>query len=86
MITIERIIAESLRRKDEVIKQALIEKQSIVANILNIPKSDVEHLAESTSELPGVEKEPAELILTAIGQGNLLEVFSHAVEKKKLFH
>ncbi|XP_058799501.1 rho guanine nucleotide exchange factor 12 isoform X2 [Phymastichus coffea] len=71
---------ESLRRKDEVIKQALIEKQSIVANILNIPKSDVEHLAEPTSELSGVEKEPSELILTAIGQANqLIELLNTAL-------
>ena len=64
-------VSESLRRKDEVIKQALIEKQTIVANILNIPKTDVEHITGSclASELPIVEKEPAELIFTAIGQG-----------------
>lgn len=62
-------VIESLRRKDEVIKQALIEKQSIVANILNIPKADVEHVTETTPDIPHVEKEPAELILTAIGHG-----------------
>lgn len=57
-----------MRRKDEVIKQALIEKQTIVENILNIPKADVENVIETASDLP-VEKEPAEFILTAIGQG-----------------
>ncbi|XP_074095470.1 rho guanine nucleotide exchange factor 2 isoform X4 [Cotesia typhae] len=63
---------ESLRRKDEVIKQALEEKQSLVADILNIPKEDFEHVADIASEPSAVEKEPAELILAAISQANQL--------------
>jgi hypothetical protein len=62
-------VVEYLRRKDEVIKQALIEKQCIVANILNIPKADVGHITETGSDLAVAEKEPADLILAAIGQG-----------------
>ncbi|XP_034949191.1 rho guanine nucleotide exchange factor 12 isoform X2 [Chelonus insularis] len=63
---------ECLRRKDEIIKQALAEKQSLVAEILNIPKEDFEHVADMASELTGLEKEPAELILAAISQANQL--------------
>ncbi|XP_057324420.1 rho guanine nucleotide exchange factor 12 isoform X3 [Microplitis mediator] len=63
---------ESLRRLDEVIKQALEEKQSLVADILNIPKEDFEHVADIASEPSGAEKEPAELILAAISQNNQL--------------
>ncbi|XP_043278903.1 rho guanine nucleotide exchange factor 11 isoform X2 [Venturia canescens] len=63
---------ECLRRKDEVIKRALIEKQSLVADILNIPKEDFEHVADMASEVSGLEKEPTELILAAISQANNL--------------
>nr|XP_012137502.1 PREDICTED: rho guanine nucleotide exchange factor 12 isoform X9 [Megachile rotundata] len=63
---------ECLRRKDEIIKQALIEKQLLVADILNIPKEDYEHVADMASEPSSMEKEPAELILAAISQANQL--------------
>ncbi|KAL0104697.1 hypothetical protein PUN28_016378 [Cardiocondyla obscurior] len=63
---------ECLRRKDEVIKQALLEKQSLMADILNIPKEDFEHVADMASEPSPVEKEPAELILAAINQTDQL--------------
>ncbi|XP_024942922.1 rho guanine nucleotide exchange factor 11 isoform X3 [Cephus cinctus] len=63
---------ECLRRKDEVIKQALVEKQILVADILNIPREDFEHVADMASEPTGLEKEPAELILAAVSQANQL--------------
>lgn len=63
---------ECLRRKDDVIKNALIEKQLLVADILNIPKEDFEHVADMASEATGLDKEPAELILAAISQTNQL--------------
>lgn len=63
------LFLESLRRKDEVIRQALSEKQSLVADILNIPREDFEHVADIASEPTIVEKEPTELILAAINQG-----------------
>ncbi|XP_033196749.1 rho guanine nucleotide exchange factor 2 isoform X2 [Bombus vancouverensis nearcticus] len=63
---------ECLRRKDEIIKQALIEKQLLVADILNIPKEDFEHVADMASEPSSMEKEPSELILAAISQANQL--------------
>ncbi|XP_066599508.1 rho guanine nucleotide exchange factor 12-like isoform X2 [Prorops nasuta] len=63
---------ECLRRKDEVIKKALEEKQLLVADILNIPKEDFEQVADIAAEPSSVEKEPAELILAAINQANQL--------------
>lgn len=39
-----------------------------MADILNIPKEDFEHVADIASESSTVEKEPAELILAAISQ------------------
>ncbi|XP_020285964.1 rho guanine nucleotide exchange factor 11 isoform X2 [Pseudomyrmex gracilis] len=59
---------ECLRRKDEIIKQALVEKQLLMADILNIPKEDFEHVADIASEPSTVNKEPAELILAIISQ------------------
>lgn len=38
-----------------------------MADILNIPKEDFEHVADIASE-PSAEKEPTELILAAISQ------------------
>ncbi|KAJ8683003.1 hypothetical protein QAD02_018795 [Eretmocerus hayati] len=71
---------EALRRKDEVIKQALIEKQSIVEGILNIPKPDTEQANESPFDHPIIDKEPAEFIHTAIGQANqLIELLNSAL-------
>lgn len=69
-INYERIwnFSECLRRKDEIIKQALREKQLLMADILNIPKEDFEHVADIASEPSTVEKEPTELILAAITQ------------------
>lgn len=64
--------SECLRRKDEIIKQTLIEKQLLVADILHIPKEDFEHVADIASEPSSIEKEPAELILAAISQGILI--------------
>ncbi|XP_018395358.1 PREDICTED: rho guanine nucleotide exchange factor 11 isoform X1 [Cyphomyrmex costatus] len=63
---------ECLRRKDEIIKEALREKQLLMAEILNIPKEDFEHVADIASEPSIVEKEPAELILAAITQTDQL--------------
>ncbi|XP_077272585.1 rho guanine nucleotide exchange factor 2 isoform X2 [Temnothorax americanus] len=63
---------ECLRRKDEIIKQALLEKQVLMADILNIPKEDFEHVADIASEPSAMEKEPAELILAAISQTDQL--------------
>ncbi|XP_025601965.2 rho guanine nucleotide exchange factor 11 isoform X3 [Athalia rosae] len=71
---------ERLRRKDALIKQALTEKQALVADILNVPREDFEHLADMASESTGVEKEPAELLLAAVSQANqLMELLNSAL-------
>ncbi|TGZ57095.1 Rho guanine nucleotide exchange factor 12 [Temnothorax longispinosus] len=43
-----------------------------MADILNIPKEDFEHVADIASEPSAMEKEPAELILAAISQTDQL--------------
>lgn len=58
-------IAESLRRKDEIIKQALTEKLSLVSSILNIPKTQTEEISDA-SFTP--EHLPKELISSAMDQ------------------
>ncbi|XP_012276921.1 rho guanine nucleotide exchange factor 11 [Orussus abietinus] len=63
---------ECLRRKDELIKQALNEKQALVADIRHIPRESFEHATETASEPLSVAKEPTELILAAISQANQL--------------
>ncbi|XP_046628149.1 rho guanine nucleotide exchange factor 11 isoform X2 [Neodiprion virginianus] len=63
---------ERLRRKDALIKEALMEKQALVADILNVPREDFEHLADMASEPSPIQKEPTELILAAVSQANQL--------------
>lgn len=46
-----------------------------MADILNIPKEDFEHVADIASEPSSVEKEPAELILAAISQSIINKFF-----------
>lgn len=64
-------VAERLRRTDFVIKSAIAEKQLLVADILNVPREEFVHIAEVAAE-PTNDKEPAELILAAVNQANLL--------------
>ena len=62
---------ESLRRKDEVIKQTLIEKQNLVSRILNVPKRNEElDDTELTSDLQH-DRKAAELIRASIEQCKL---------------
>ncbi|XP_046751994.1 rho guanine nucleotide exchange factor 11 isoform X6 [Diprion similis] len=71
---------ESLRRKDALIRDALMEKQALVADILNVPREDFEHLADMASEPSGIQKEPTELILAAVSQANqLMEMLNSAL-------
>ncbi|KAG1693951.1 Rho guanine nucleotide exchange factor 12 [Nymphon striatum] len=62
---------EKLRRKDEQIVTALKDKQQIVAGILNVPPEEFENIVDVVNEVTG-EKEPKELVLTAIVQVNRL--------------
>lgn len=62
---------ERLRRKDDVIKEALLEKQKLVADILHVPKEEFETIADLVTE-PAYDKEASELVLAAVNQGKLL--------------
>jgi hypothetical protein len=62
------VFLEQLRRKDEAIRQALSEKQLLVADILHVPKDEFENIAELAGE-PSVDKEATELVLAAVSQG-----------------
>ena len=62
------VLLEQLRRKDEAIRQALAEKQQLVADILHVPKDEFENIAELAGE-PSVDKEATELVLAAVSQG-----------------
>jgi hypothetical protein len=44
------VFLEQLRRKDETIRQALTEKQQLVADILHVPKDEFENIAELAGE------------------------------------
>uniref|UniRef100_A0A8D9EQ02 Rho guanine nucleotide exchange factor 12 n=1 Tax=Cacopsylla melanoneura TaxID=428564 RepID=A0A8D9EQ02_9HEMI len=62
---------ERLRRKDETIKQALAEKQQLVADILQVPREDFDTIADLAGE-PALNKEASELVLAAVNQANQL--------------
>ncbi len=61
---------ERLRRKDEVIKEALLEKQKLVASILHVPKEEFETISDIAAE-PAYDKEASELVLAAVNQGTI---------------
>ena len=66
-------LAELLRRKDLKIRQALEEKQHIIANILNIPYEDFESVVDMAGEPAVGNKEPKELVLAAMFQAKCLQ-------------
>lgn len=63
------VFIEKLRRKDQMIRAALADKQRLVADILHVPHSELDPASsESLSESEG-EKEARLLVMTAIAQG-----------------
>jgi len=62
------VFLEQLHRKDKAIRQALTEKQQLVADILHVPKDEFENISELAGE-PSVDKETMELVLAAVSQG-----------------
>jgi hypothetical protein len=62
---------EKLRRKDEEIRQALLEKQTLVADILHVPRDEYQTIAELAAE-PTDDKDASELVLAALEQGECL--------------
>ncbi|KAJ9582237.1 hypothetical protein L9F63_003366, partial [Diploptera punctata] len=73
VLTAEPVLTpiEQLRRKDEVIKVALAEKQQLIADILHVPREEFENIAELAGE-PSLDKEATELVLAAVNQENFL--------------
>ncbi|XP_066992612.2 rho guanine nucleotide exchange factor 12 isoform X3 [Anabrus simplex] len=73
VLTAEPVLTpiEKLRRKDEVIRLALAEKQQLVADILHVPREEFETIADLAGE-PSVHKESSELVLAAVNQVNQL--------------
>lgn len=67
-------LAERLRRKDETIREALLEKQKLVADILHVPKDEFDTIADLAAE-PAYDKEASELVLAAMNQGK----YSHFI-------
>ncbi|KAK7069475.1 Rho guanyl-nucleotide exchange factor activity protein, partial [Halocaridina rubra] len=64
---------EHLRRKDLKIRQALEEKQHIIADILNIPQEHFENVVDMAGEPAVGNKEPKELVLAAMFQAKCLQ-------------
>uniref|UniRef100_A0A1B6C0U4 Rho guanine nucleotide exchange factor 12 n=1 Tax=Clastoptera arizonana TaxID=38151 RepID=A0A1B6C0U4_9HEMI len=73
VLTAEPVLTplEKLRRIDEAIKQALLEKQQLVADILHVPRDEYENIAELAAE-PAEDKEATEIVLAAVNQANKL--------------
>lgn len=61
-----------MKRKDFAIRQALAEKQQLVADILHIPREEFETIAELAGE-PSTDKEASELVLAAVNQGIVVQ-------------
>ncbi|GLG94475.1 Uncharacterized protein GBIM_01689 [Gryllus bimaculatus] len=73
VLTAEPVLTpiEKLRRKDTLIREALAEKQQLVADLLSVPRDDFETIADLAGE-PGAHKESSELVLAAVNQVNQL--------------
>uniref|UniRef100_A0A0A9WT22 Nesprin-1 n=1 Tax=Lygus hesperus TaxID=30085 RepID=A0A0A9WT22_LYGHE len=67
------IATEKLRRKDELVRQILYEKQEIVADILHVPREEFENIADLAGE-PSADKDPSELVLAAVNQAHELSL------------
>ncbi|XP_014236833.1 rho guanine nucleotide exchange factor 11 isoform X1 [Trichogramma pretiosum] len=63
---------ESLRRIDETVKKALVDKQNIISNILHGSKRNEAEHADDSIKKDAVLTEPQELIVSAIEQTNRL--------------
>lgn len=55
------------------IREALLEKQKLIADILHVPERERESMADSTDEASALavrEKEASELVLAAVDRGD----------------
>ncbi|XP_014249554.1 rho guanine nucleotide exchange factor 11 isoform X3 [Cimex lectularius] len=69
VLTAEPVLTplEKLKRKDELVRRTLYEKQAIVADILHVPREEFDNIVELAGE-PAIDKEPSELVLAAVSQ------------------
>jgi len=81
VLTAEPVLTplEKLRRKDQVIRTALADKQRLVADILHVPHSDLEVAASSVAAAAPVvdgegEKEARLLVMSAMTQASHLAI------------
>lgn len=61
---------EQVRRKDEAIRQAIAEKEALVAEILEVPPEEYHMIVDMAGDNITGDKEPTELVLAAVNQGN----------------
>ncbi|XP_071449532.1 rho guanine nucleotide exchange factor 11 isoform X2 [Hetaerina americana] len=64
---------EKLRRKDEVVIDALVEKHLLVADLLHVPHEEFDSIADMASE-PSPDKDINELLLAAVHHADQLMV------------
>lgn len=68
-------VTEQIRRKDEEVRKALADKEGLVADLLSIPREDYQLIADIAGEVDAkgcTERDPAELVLAAVYQGEFL--------------
>ncbi|KAJ8969103.1 hypothetical protein NQ317_006980 [Molorchus minor] len=64
---------EQIRRKDALVKQALEDKEGLVADMMSIPREDFQHIADMASVDTSTTRDPSERILASIFQVNQLQ-------------
>ncbi|VEN52760.1 unnamed protein product [Callosobruchus maculatus] len=64
---------EQIRRKDALVKQALEDKESLVADLLNIPREHFQHIADMAGADTSNDADPSEKLMAAIYQVDQLQ-------------
>lgn len=69
-------MTEQIRRKGEQVRQALEDKEKLVADLLSIPREDYHHIAdmaiEEAKSIEITEREPTALVLASVYQGTFV--------------
>lgn len=72
---IQLYFSEQIKRKDALVKQALEDKEDLVADMLSIPREHFQHIADiMVSADTSTCREPSERVLTAIFQVDQLQI------------
>lgn len=76
MLMLNFIFSEQIRRKDEEVRQALADKEKLVADLFSIPPEDFHHIADMASEDVcndvSAERDSSEFVLAAIYRGRYI--------------